>query len=76
MIAFGLGATSIALSLIGQDASGWARPLLGVALPTVFGASGVVLGALARRWLWVVLNGLVLLWFPGVMFFGTLFLGP
>ena len=76
MIAFGLGVTSITLFLIGQGASGWAPPLLGVALPTVFGATGVALGAIAGRWLWVVLNGLVLLWFPGVMFFGTLILGP
>lgn len=78
VITFVLGVLSVTLFFVFQEPTptGWRTPLLLIIFPFVLGVTGIVFGAISKHYLWVVLNGVVMLSFPLFMFFGTLILGP
>jgi|SRR5699024_8910730 len=72
--AFALGALSVALFFLtqGPTPTGWGAVVLLLILPVVFGATGIVCGVMSRQHVWVVLNSLVVVAFPLLMFIGSL----
>lgn len=71
---FILGVLSVTLFFLTQTPTptGWGPALLLVILPIVFGAIGIICAAISRRYVWVVLNSLLLAAFPLLMVFGSL----
>lgn len=78
IISFVLGVLSVTLFFFiqGSTPTGWGAPILLIIVPLVLGVTGVVLGVISQRYVWVILNSLVALSFPLFMFFGTLIFGP
>lgn len=78
IVSFVLGVVSVALHFLtqGPTPNGVGPVLFLIIFPALFGIVGIVCGAMSQRYVWVVLNSLVLLSFPLMMFFGTLMFGP
>ncbi|WP_022870432.1 hypothetical protein [Yaniella halotolerans] len=72
--AFLLGVLSLAIFFLtqGPTPAGWGPVLLLLGFPTVFGVTGIIFGMLSRRYVWVVLNSLIVMSFPLLMFVGSL----
>lgn len=75
---FTLGLLSVTLFFLtqGPTPTGWGPLLLLIVCPAVLGIIGIIFAVISRRYVWVVLNSLVMASFPLYMFFGTLILGP
>lgn len=72
------GVASVTLFFVIQEPTptGWRTPLLLVVFTFILGVTGIVFGALSTRYVWVVLNSVVMLSFPLFMVFGSLVRGP
>lgn len=72
--AFVLGILSLSIFFLTQGPTpvGWGPVLLLLGFPVVLGATGIVFGVLSQRYVWVVLNSLVVVSFPLLMFAGSL----
>jgi len=78
VVSFVLGVVSVVLHFLtqGPTPTGVGPVLFLIIFPALFGIVGIICGAISQRYVWVVLNSLVLLSCPLIMFFGTLILGP
>lgn len=73
---FLLGATSVVLHFSLGMTTGWGPAILIIFGPFILGTLGLFFGLLAKQWVLAVLNGMLMLTFPAIMFFGTLLFGP